>query len=191
MDQPIQQAQRMLADARSDQQRIREMPPEGGRLHTEIYGTLFNYLQEIIVVFVTAFAVLKDLWRLAAGMQEWADTTTDHLEALEERVGLLEDYGASTTILPDDFEVAQEVLEGGGMLIQRLLEGPFPIEAPDEEAKRLLLELAARYEALRKIMERGRIELEDLEDLEEDEEDEEEGEERGPDNVASSPGALS
>ncbi len=123
-DIPREQA-RLRALAKTD------ITPE--RLLSEMNGTVVD--------------LLKDVARGLVEVRDWAysymNQISEHLEANDERLDVMEQFGGDSTLIPDDAEVLSNVCDAAKYLATSMLQGPFPIEERDEEGKQKLAELIA------------------------------------------------
>jgi len=95
----------------------------------------------------TVFEIMKELGQQLLSMRDWAyqymTMLGDHLEANDERLDLVEQLNSETIILSEDADVFAKVAVGCKLLATQRLQGPFPIQQPDEEGKSGLMDLIA------------------------------------------------
>lgn len=152
-DIPREQA-RLRALAKTD------ITPE--RLLTEMHGTLLD--------------ISKDMARGLVEVRDWAyeymNGISSHLEATDERLDVIEEFGGDSVLLPDDADVLNGVCNAMRFLATSLLQGPFPINERDEEGKQKLAELIALADQAEQIVKDAVLVIEEDDDDDEDGDDE-------------------
>jgi hypothetical protein len=162
-------------DIPREQARLRSLANTGidaDRLLTEMHGTLLD--------------VTKDLARGLVEVRDWAyeymNGIGDHLEAVDTRLDVIEEFGGESTLLPDDAEVLSNVCAGAHYLASQLLQGPFPIGERDDEGKQKLAELIAFAEQGERIVKESLLVMDDDDDLDDGDEGDDDSESEGDDD---------
>jgi hypothetical protein len=152
-------------DIPAEQRRLKQIKePQATQLLQELSGTVLELVKEVARNQVE----LRD-WNV-----NYLNALSDHVEALDTRVDMVETYGAETTITPDDAETLAKAVLGCKYIATQLLNGPFPIEERDDEGKQKLAELIAIAEQSERIITDGTLVAE------EDEPGDDEADEVGP-----------
>lgn len=167
--QPVDTLLRLVqVEIPQDQARLKALKEvDPARLLVELHATVMEYLKETL--------------RHVIDIRDWSyqsmNAISDHLEATDERLDVVESLGNESTLLPEDAEVLAKVAVGCKYIAQNLLTGPFPIGERDEEGKAKLAELIALCEQGERIIQSSVL----IPDDGEDDDDGEDGDEDGDD----------
>lgn len=172
-EQPAQQPRpsdplvNLIEDVQKERQRIRSIQdPSLAQLKSEVAGTTLDLLED-------ALKMLLGVRNHMLAMQTWASGEFNKFaeveQSHEDRLEILETYGGDTQILPDHAQLLLDVVEGCGFVVQKLVEGPFPIETPDEEALQALATLQEKCETAKMLVEGAVMDTEEAEEEEEEE----------------------
>lgn len=130
-------------DIPRDQERLKTLKgSDPQRVATEISGTVLEYLRE----------VAERLLEVRDWSYQSMTAISEHLEATDDRLDVIETFGGDTTMLPEDAELFAKIIVGCKFLAQNLLTGPFPIGERDEAGKTKLAELIAMCEQAERIV---------------------------------------
>lgn len=150
-------------DIPREQARLRALVDGGitpSRLLVEMHGTLLDIDKEIA----------RGLVEVRDWSYQYMNGISDHLEAIDARLDVIEEFGGDSALLPDDAEVLEKVIAGARYLATQMLQGPFPIGERDEEGKQKLAELIAFTEQAERIVKESVLVDDDDDDDEDDEE---------------------
>jgi len=156
----------LTVDIPREQQRLRQLQnPSVQVLQSELYGTFIDLLKDVI-------GRLIDVRDLTVNLRDWSYTSmnaiSDHLEASDERLDLMEQYNTETTILPEDADLFGKIVVSCKYLVTSLLEGPFPIVERDEDGKAKLAEILELCEQAETVLNDSALEVvDDSEEVEE------------------------
>jgi hypothetical protein len=133
------------------------------RVMMELTGTVMDLLADTV-------RYLRETRDNSLAVRDWSydyfNTLSEHMESIEQRIDVVEEFGGGTTISPDDAEVLGKVIVACKHMALVLLQGPFPVGERDEDGKQKLAEvLALADQADRIVGESVMQEEEDDEDL--------------------------
>jgi len=138
-----------------DQLRLKQLVnPTTAQLNTELHGTVLSYLKD----------VARGLVEVRDWMYSYMGESSDHLEALDARLDIIEEFGGDTSILPDDAETLGNVIATAKFLAESLLRGPFPLQERDDEGKQKLAEFLILCESAKTIVQDSTLVAEEDED---------------------------
>jgi len=159
----------LLAEVQVEKKRIQGIKePTVSSLKAEVGGTNLDLLEDALKQMLGIRNHLLAVQSWAAGeFQKFAENEGFQ----DERLDLLETFGGDTQILPDHAQALLDVIEGCAFVAQKLLQGPFPIEAPDEDATAALTQLQEKCAAAKALVEGAVMTPEEDEEGEEEEEE--------------------
>lgn len=158
LQQPIKDALLNLVrvEIPTELQRIKSMrDPSVGNLHAELHGTIGS--------------IVKTLGDYVLEIRDWVgemhSIQADHIEALDSRIDVIEEFGGETQILPADAEVLSRIVVACKYLASEMIKGP--VAERDEKGKQKLAEIIVLCEEGEKIVSDNVLSFDD-EDLEQE-----------------------
>jgi len=142
-------ARLVFEDLPNDQRRIRESDPTPEKIHAEIHGTVLSYISELGRYMFRIHKHLEETTRWAnesvAAVSARAESHSAHLDALDARMEMLEDYGSGFS--SEEIEVMLRAVAGAAAIVTDLAAGR-DVKAPEtDEAKKRVGELLSALEA--------------------------------------------
>ncbi len=142
-------ARLVFEDLPADQRRIRESDVTPEKLHAEIHGTVLSYISELGRYMFRIHKHLAETTHWAnesvAAVSARAEYHSAHLDALDARIEMLEDYGSGFS--SEEIEVMLRAVAGAAAIVTDLAAGR-DVKAPEtDEAKKRVGELLSALEA--------------------------------------------
>lgn len=141
-EQPVRDALLNLVRVEIPQelQRMRKQDPSVASLQAEMTGTLGSLVKSI-----GDYVLEMRDW-----MTEMHTIQADHIEALDARIDMIEDFGGETQLLPADAELLGKIVFACKHLASEMIKGPVPER--DEAGKQKLAEIIVLCEQAEKLV---------------------------------------